>query len=62
MDDYNAKTKNLTLIVSLPIFVVALCIFIYGCYLVAKTVSYKLFYKDMVKATITEMVKKEALK
>jgi hypothetical protein len=29
---------------------------IYGCYWVAKTVSYKIFYEDMVKQTIREMV------
>ena len=41
---------------------VAIIVFIYGCYWVAKTVSYNIFYEDMVKATITEMVKSEALK
>lgn len=35
---------------------------IYGCYSVTKTVSYKIFYEDMVRETITEMVKPEALK
>ena len=36
--------------------------FIYGCYWVAKTVSYKVFFANMVRSTITEMVKPEALK
>ena len=35
---------------------------IYGCYWVAKTVSYSFFYEDMVKRTVTQMVKPEALK
>ena len=39
-----------------------ICAFIYGCYWIAKTVSYQIFYKDMVRETITEMVKPEALK
>ena len=36
--------------------------FIYGSYWVAKKMSYKWWYEDMVKQTITEMVKPEALK
>ena len=35
---------------------------IYGVYFAGKTVSYKLFYKDMVRAEITQMVKAESLK
>lgn len=35
---------------------------IYGMYWIAKTVSYSLFYEDMVKQTIEQMVKPEALK
>lgn len=35
---------------------------IYGLYWVGKTLSYNFFYKDMVKSTITQMVKQEALK
>ena len=35
---------------------------LYGAYWVAKNVSYNLFYEDMVKATITEMIKPESLK
>lgn len=33
-----------------------------GCYWVAKSLSYALFYKDMVQETVRNMVKKEALK
>ena len=36
--------------------------FISGAYWVGKTVSYSLFYEDMVQATVVEMVKPEALK
>ena len=36
--------------------------FIYGGYWIAKTVSYSVFYEDMVQATVTEMVKKDSLK
>jgi len=42
--------------------VAASIFFIYGCYWVAKTVSYSVFYKNMVQQTITEMVKPESLK
>lgn len=38
------------------------CCLIYGIYWLAKTVSYNLFYEDMVRQTITEMVKKDSLK
>lgn len=36
--------------------------FLYGCYWVAKTVSYSVFYEDMVIRTINKTVKPEALK
>lgn len=38
-----------------------LCLFVgllYGIYCLGKTVSYKLFYEDMVKQTIIEMREK----
>lgn len=35
---------------------------LYGSYWVVKTVSYKLFYEDMVRTTVREMVAEEALK
>lgn len=38
------------------------CVFLYGSYWIAKTVSYKLFYESMVESSITEMVKPECLK
>jgi hypothetical protein len=50
--------KNLTL----SILGIALSLsFIYGCYWVAKTVSYSVFYEDMVQETIREMVESESL-
>jgi hypothetical protein len=36
--------------------------FLYGCCWLATTGSYWLFYEDMVRDTITEMVKSVALK
>jgi len=32
------------------------CLMIYGIYLVTKTLSYQIFYKDMVRKTVIEMV------
>jgi len=34
----------------------------YGGYWIAKNVSYWLFYEDMVRETVTELVKQAALK
>lgn len=41
--------------------IVSICLFVYGCYWVAKTTSYKIFYEDMVIETIRETVKPEYL-
>ena len=41
------------------VFVV--CIFLYGSFWFAKNVSYWLWYEEMVKETVIEMVKPEAL-
>lgn len=41
--------------------VIALIFALYGCYWWAKTFSYWLFYEDMVRETVIEMVKKDAL-
>ncbi len=40
---------------------IAVVLMIYSSYWVAKTVSYNLFYDDMVIETITEIVKSECL-
>jgi hypothetical protein len=42
--------------------VVLVCAVVYGCYWVGKTVSYSIFYADMVEKTIVEMVKADALR
>ena len=42
--------------------IIIFCFFIYGCYWIVKTVSYKIFYEDMVKDTIVEMIKPEYLR
>lgn len=42
--------------------IVVTVFFIWGTYWIVKTVSYNLFYESMVKQTVVEMVKKEALK
>lgn len=51
--------KNI--IVSIIGVVVSLA-FGYGCYYVAKNVSYSMFYEDMVIETINEEVQKKCLK
>lgn len=48
--------------VGLILVIVAVLVAIYGAYWIAKTVSYMIFYEDMVKATVREMVKKDSLK
>jgi hypothetical protein len=52
------KTKEL--IMTLFILLSASA-FLYGCYYVAKTVSYNVFYEDMVEDTVKELVKKSCL-
>ena len=44
------------------IAIVLLASMIYGCYWLAKTVSYKLFYESMIQSTVREMVKEGSLK
>ena len=47
--------------IAIIIGIITVIFFVYGCYWVAKTVSYKVFYEDMVQKTVTEMVEPEAL-
>ena len=49
-------------LLGLVLYVGFMLAFIYGVYWIGKTISYKVFYEDMVRGTITEMVKPEALK
>lgn len=51
--------KNLGMFV---IVIIGGFMFLYGVYWVAKHGSYWLWYDDMVKTTVQEMVKPEALK
>lgn len=39
-----------------------LCCVAYGMYYLTKTVSYSLFYEDMVQETVKEMVQNKCLK
>ncbi|NOR27549.1 MAG: hypothetical protein GQ540_03355 [Lutibacter sp.] len=41
---------------------IAFLFFMYGIYWVGKTISYNIFYKDMVRGTVIEMVNPEYLK
>ena len=41
--------------------VIVFFLFTYGCYWALKTVSYTIFYEDMVRETVREMVKPEHL-
>jgi len=54
--------KNLKLISMIIVGIIVFCFFIYGAYWAAKTISYKIFYEDMVRTTIVEMVKPNTLK
>lgn len=51
--------KNVLLVIAM---IAVICVVIYGGYYLAKNASYWLFYEDMVKETVQEMVKQEALK
>lgn len=42
--------------------IILVCAMIYGCYWIAKSVSYFFFYEGFVQETIREMVKPEYLK
>jgi hypothetical protein len=48
-------------IATLTLGLVLTCGVIYGFYWIAKTVSYTIFYEDMVQDTVKEMVKPEYL-
>jgi len=54
--------KNAQIVLFIVTGIVVSCIALYGMYWVVKTVSYSIFYEDMVKNTIVEMVKKDSLK
>ena len=54
-----SKIENIIIGISAALII---CGVIYGAYWLAKTVSYQVFYKDMVEHTVKEMVKPEYLK
>ena len=57
------KSMNTFLATALIIYGITVgVVAIYGCYWLAKTVSYSFFYEDMVQRTVVQMVKPEALK
>jgi hypothetical protein len=41
--------------------VLLVCLFTYGMYYIFKSVSYNLFYEDMVKDTVLEVLKSKQL-
>jgi FtsZ-interacting cell division protein ZipA len=51
--------KNLFLSIAGIVCIIAI---IYGAYWIVKTVSYQVFYKEMVEQTMRNMVKPECLK
>jgi len=53
--------KNAQIVLFIVTGIVVSCIALYGMYWVFKTISYSIFYEDMVKNTIVEMVKKDSL-
>ena len=56
------KFENIYLIGMIISGIIASSFLIYGGYWFAKTVSYNIFYKDMVRSTIIKMVDSESLK
>lgn len=44
------------------LWLVIFCALMYGMYWLVKSMSYWLFYEEMVKETIIELVKQDALK
>jgi len=53
--------KNAQIVLFIVTGIIVSCIALYGMYWVFKTISYSIFYEDMVKNTIVEMVKKDSL-
>ena len=53
--------KNVLPIVWIMIGFLTICLCLYGSYWVAKNISYWIFYEDMVKETIRELVDKKYL-
>jgi len=56
------KFENIYLIGITIVGIIAVLFLIYGGYWLTKTVSYNIFYKDMVRSAIVEMIDPEFLK
>jgi len=61
MKGENDMKKNLFYLFLIILGLAAACGVIYGCYWIAKTVSYSIFYEDMIIETVKELVKQSAL-
>lgn len=48
-------------IVGAVMVAILVLILIYGMYCIGKTISYNIFYEDMVQQTVRELVKPESL-
>jgi len=59
MEGWNETFKTIVFVI---VAMILTFLIIYGGYWIIKKVSYSLFYEDMVKQTITEMVKPDSLK
>ena len=54
--------KTIKEVIMYIVGLIVVCAFVYGLYYVGKTVSYSIFYEDMVEQTIQEQVQKKCLK
>jgi len=55
-------SDNLKMIICGGVLIIVGLAALYGVYWIAKTLSYTVFYEDMVKETIHELVKQSALR
>jgi len=62
MAKYKKKLENIYFTGTIITIIIAVLFIIYGSYWFVKTVSYNIFYKNMVRSTIIEMVDTESLK
>lgn len=53
------KLKSIGIIIGAILLAISV---VYGCYWVAKSMSYAIFYESMVEQTVREMVKPEYLR
>lgn len=53
------KLKSAGIVIGVIILIIGS---IYGCYWIAKSASYTIFYESMVEQTVREMVKPEYLR